>query len=47
MPAAGCRIPDAGCVHVSWLRQKLGPDPHSPRYIVTVFGIGCRFEPRG
>ena len=34
-------------VHVSWLRQKLEPDPHSPRYIVTVFGIGCRFEPRG
>ena len=34
-------------VHVSWLRQKLEPDPHSPRYIVTVFGIGYRFEPRG
>jgi len=34
-------------VHVSWLRQKLEPDPHSPRYIVTVFGIGYRFEPCG
>jgi two-component system, OmpR family, alkaline phosphatase synthesis response regulator PhoP len=32
-------------VHVSWLRQKLEPDPHSPRFIVTVFGIGYRFEP--
>jgi DNA-binding response OmpR family regulator len=31
-------------VHVSWLRQKLEPDPHSPRFIVTVFGIGYRFE---
>jgi two-component system alkaline phosphatase synthesis response regulator PhoP len=31
-------------VHVSWLRQKLEPDPHSPRYIITVFGIGYRFE---
>ena len=34
-------------VHVSWLRQKLEPDPHAPRFIVTVFGIGYRFEPRG
>ncbi len=32
-------------VHVSWLRQKLEPDPHEPRFIVTVFGIGYRFEP--
>jgi two-component system OmpR family response regulator len=31
-------------VHVSWLRQKLEPDPHAPRFIVTVFGIGYRFE---
>jgi DNA-binding response OmpR family regulator len=34
-------------VHVSWLRQKLEPDPHEPRFIVTVFGIGYRFEPEG
>ena len=34
-------------VHVSWLRQKLEPDPHSPRFIVTVFGVGYRFEPAG
>ena len=32
-------------VHVSWLRQKLEPDPHNPRYIVTVYGLGYRFEP--
>ena len=31
-------------VHVSWLRQKLEPDPHSPIYIVTVYGLGYRFE---
>ena len=31
-------------VHVSWLRQKLEPDPHNPRFIVTVYGLGYRFE---
>jgi two-component system alkaline phosphatase synthesis response regulator PhoP len=31
-------------VHVSWLRQKLEPDPHSPVFIVTVYGLGYRFE---
>ncbi len=31
-------------VHVSWLRQKLEPDPHSPMHIVTVYGLGYRFE---
>jgi two-component system alkaline phosphatase synthesis response regulator PhoP len=31
-------------VHVSWLRQKLEPDPHNPRYIVTAYGLGYRFE---
>jgi two-component system alkaline phosphatase synthesis response regulator PhoP len=31
-------------VHVGWRRQKLEPDPHAPRFIVTVFGIGYRFE---
>ena len=31
-------------VHVGWLRQKLEPDPHDPRYFVTVFGMGYRFE---
>ena len=32
-------------VHVSWLRQKLESDPHNPRHIVTVYGLGYRFEP--
>ena len=31
-------------VHVSWLRQKLEADPHSPSFIVTVYGLGYRFE---
>lgn len=31
-------------VHVRWLRQKIEPDPGSPRRIVTVRGIGYRFE---
>lgn len=30
-------------VHVSWLRQKLEPSPHRPRYILTVHGLGYKF----
>ncbi len=32
-------------VHVRWVREAVEPDPHSPRHIVTVRGIGYRFEP--
>lgn len=31
-------------VHISWLRQKLEADPRAPAYIVTVYGLGYRFE---
>jgi DNA-binding response OmpR family regulator len=31
-------------VHVSRLRDKIEPDPERPRYIVTVWGVGYRFE---
>lgn len=31
-------------VHVAWLRQKLEPDQRAPRHIVTVHGLGYRFE---
>ena len=30
-------------VHIRWLRQKLGDDPASPRFIHTVRGVGFRF----
>jgi len=28
--------------HVKNLRRKIEPDPHSPRYLLTVFGVGYR-----
>ena len=31
-------------VHVRWLREKIEADPANPRRIVTVRGIGYRFE---
>jgi len=31
--------------HVRRLRVKLEPDPRTPRYLVTVRGVGFRFEP--
>ena len=32
-------------VHVKRLRAKIEPDPSTPRYIVTVRGLGYKFEP--
>jgi DNA-binding response OmpR family regulator len=32
-------------VHVGRLRQKLEPDPEQPRWILTAWGVGYRFEP--
>ncbi|UOF92043.1 response regulator transcription factor [Fodinisporobacter ferrooxydans] len=31
-------------VHVKNLRQKLGDDPKKPAYIVTVYGVGYKFQ---
>lgn len=31
-------------VHVRWLREKIEPEPSQPRRIVTVRGVGYRFE---
>jgi two-component system alkaline phosphatase synthesis response regulator PhoP len=30
-------------VHVAWVRKKVEPQPHRPRYILTVHGIGYKF----
>lgn len=32
-------------IHVGHLRRKLGDDPRSPRYVVTVRGVGYRMGP--
>lgn len=32
-------------VHVSWLRQKVEDNPHVPKHILTVRGVGYRFTP--
>ncbi len=32
-------------VHISRLREKIEPNPSKPRYIVTVWGVGYKFEP--
>ncbi|GAB20892.1 putative two-component response regulator [Gordonia polyisoprenivorans NBRC 16320 = JCM 10675] len=33
-------------MHISWLRRKIGDDRHDrPRHIVTVRGVGFRFDP--
>ena len=32
-------------VHVKRLRSKIEPEPSAPRYIVTVRGLGYKFEP--
>jgi DNA-binding response OmpR family regulator len=29
--------------HVKNIRRKIEPDPHQPRYILTVYGVGYRF----
>jgi DNA-binding response OmpR family regulator len=31
-------------VHVGRIREKIEADPDAPRYIVTVWGVGYRFE---
>jgi len=36
---------DTVTVHIRRLRAKVEPDPSSPRHLVTVFGVGYRFDP--
>jgi DNA-binding response OmpR family regulator len=33
-------------VHIRWLREKLEEDPHHPRRIVTVHGVGYKLVPK-
>jgi DNA-binding response OmpR family regulator len=37
--------PSTVTVHVRRLREKIEPDPSTPRRLVTVWGAGYRFEP--
>lgn len=37
--------PSTVTVHVRRLRAKIEPDPDSPRWITTAWGVGYRFEP--
>jgi DNA-binding response OmpR family regulator len=38
--------PQVVYVHIRWLREKLEDDPHHPRRIVTVRGVGYKLEPQ-
>ena len=31
-------------VHIKWLREKIERDPKNPKHIITVWGVGYRFE---
>ena len=31
-------------VHISWLRKAIEEDPHTPKYLVTVRGVGYRLD---
>ena len=37
--------PSTVTVHVRRLREKIEPDPSNPRHILTVWGVGYKFEP--
>ena len=31
-------------VHIKWLREKIGREPKKPKHIITVWGVGYRYE---
>jgi DNA-binding response OmpR family regulator len=37
--------PGTVTVHIRRLREKIEPNPAEPRHLVTVWGVGYRFEP--
>ena len=36
--------PQTLTVHIKWLRQKIEANPKKPEHIVTVWGVGYRYE---
>ncbi len=36
--------PQTLTVHIKWLRQKIENDPKKPKHILTVWGVGYRYE---
>lgn len=38
--------PQVVYVHIRWLREKLEEDPHTPKRIVTIRGVGYRLDPQ-
>ena len=37
--------PSTVTVHIRRLREKIEPDPANPRHLITVWGVGYKFEP--
>lgn len=38
--------PQVVYVHIRWLREKIEHDPHNPKRIVTIRGVGYRLDPQ-
>ena len=36
--------PQTLTVHIKWLREKIEEQPKAPKHILTVWGVGYRFE---
>jgi DNA-binding response OmpR family regulator len=37
--------PSTVTVHIRRLREKIEPDPSDPQHLLTVWGVGYKFEP--
>lgn len=38
--------PQVVYVHIRWLREKLEDDPNKPQHILTIRGVGYKFQPK-